>query len=208
MVPVIKFHGGLLMKEAALIILCYLLGSIPFSYIVSKLMSGVDIRTRGSRNVGATNVMRSVGIGVALLAFAGDLLKGAAAAWIGSTTGSPAMIALCGCAVVIGHCWTAFLGFKGGKGVAASAGIILYISPAMFLILLAAFIIIVLFSRYVSLGSICVAALFPVVAWLLHQPWPLVYMSLFLAILVIARHHENIRKLLAGTEAKFTEKAT
>ncbi|HEX3012372.1 MAG TPA: glycerol-3-phosphate 1-O-acyltransferase PlsY [Syntrophomonadaceae bacterium] len=196
------------MKIAVLIILCYLIGSIPFSFIFSKLMGGVDIRKRGSHNVGATNVLRTSGLKVALPAFAGDLLKGFAAVWIGSSSGSTVIMALCGAAAVIGHCWPVFLGLKGGKGVATCGGIILYLSPAMFVALLTVFIFLVIATRYVSLGSICVAALFPVNALFFNQPRPLVLMSLFMAVLVVARHHQNIRNLINGTEAKFTEKAT
>lgn len=195
------------MKEAALIIFCYLIGSIPFSFIFSKLIGGIDIRKRGSRNVGATNVLRTTGLKVALLAFAGDLLKGVASVCLGSATGSLTITALCGAAAVVGHCWPIFLGLKGGKGVATSGGIILYLSPVIFFSLIAVFIIVILISRYVSLGSISVAALFPIAVILLHQSRPVVFMSLFVAVLVIARHHENIRKLINGTEAKFTEKA-
>jgi glycerol-3-phosphate acyltransferase PlsY len=196
------------MKIAALVLLCYLIGSIPFSFIFSRMLSGIDIRKRGSHNVGATNVMRTAGLKVALPALAGDLLKGVAAAWIGSALGSTTIIALCCAAAVVGHCWPIFLGFKGGKGVATSGGIILYLSPVMLMALLAVFIIVTLSTRYVSLASIGVAALVPVGSLLLHQPRPLVFMSLFLAVLVISRHHQNICKLISGTESKFTEKAT
>lgn len=196
------------MKETALIILCYLIGSIPFSFIFSKLVGGIDIRKRGSHNVGATNALRTAGLKVALLALAGDLLKGVAACWIGALSGNAAIMALCAAAAVVGHCWPVFLGLKGGKGVATSAGIILYLSPSIFIALLAIFLLVVILTKYVSLGSILAAASLPVWALVFHQPWPLVLMCVFIAVLVIARHHENIRKLINGTEAKFTQKAT
>lgn len=196
------------MKTAALIILCYLIGSIPFSFIFSKLMGGVDIRKRGSHNVGATNVLRTTGLKIALLALLGDLLKGMAACWLGSLSGNAAVAALCAAVAVIGHCWPVFLSFKGGKGVATCAGIVLYISPTIFIILVAIFILTIILTKYVSLGSIIVASILPLLAFILNESGSVVLMCLFLAVLVIVRHHENIRKLINGTEAKFTEKAT
>jgi glycerol-3-phosphate acyltransferase PlsY len=196
------------MKTAALIIACYLIGSIPFSYIFSKLLGGVDIRKRGSRNVGATNVLRTAGVKVAIPAFAGDLLKGVAACWLGALSGDMVIMAVCAVMAVIGHCWPIFLGLKGGKGVATSAGIILYLSPMVFISVLAVFILVVVLSKYVSLGSISAAVLFPVSAVIFDLPRPLVLMSLVLAVLVVSRHHRNISNLINGTEAKLTGKTS
>jgi len=107
-----------------LIILCYLIGSIPFSLIFGLLLGKVDIRTKGSGNIGATNVLRSSGLAVAILALIADMGKGVAGAWIGSAGGGLEMAALCSGAVLLGHCFSVFLKFKGGKAVATSAGVI------------------------------------------------------------------------------------
>jgi len=185
----------------ALILLCYIIGAIPFSYLIS-LVKGVDIRTRGSGNVGATNVLRTLGPVAAAIALAADLLKGVVAAWIGTMTGSEWIIACCALAAVLGHCYSVFLRFGGGKGVATSAGIVLYLLPRELLILLVVFLVLVALLRYVSLGSITVAALLPVLALIMREPAELQIMSLLMAVLVIYRHRENIQRLRSGTEPK------
>ncbi len=194
------------MYNLALILLCYIIGAIPFSYLVS-LTQGVDIRTRGSGNVGATNVLRTLGPAAAAAALIADVFKGIVAAWIGSMTGSEWMIAGCALAAVIGHCYSVFLRFAGGKGVATSAGIIIYLLPRELLILLVVFVVLVALLRYVSLGSITVAALFPILTLIMREPAALIVMSLLLAILVIYQHRENIQRLRSGTEPKLGAKA-
>ncbi|HQA07712.1 MAG TPA: glycerol-3-phosphate 1-O-acyltransferase PlsY [Syntrophomonadaceae bacterium] len=189
------------MYNLALILLCYIIGAIPFSYLIS-LVKGVDIRTRGSGNVGATNVLRTLGPVAAAIALAADLLKGVVAAWIGTMTGSEWIIACCALAAVLGHCYSVFLRFGGGKGVATSAGIVLYLLPRELLILLVVFLVLVALLRYVSLGSITVAALLPVLALIMREPAELQIMSLLMAVLVIYRHRENIQRLRSGTEPK------
>lgn len=181
--------------------MCYIIGAIPFSYLIS-LVKGVDIRTRGSGNVGATNVLRTLGPVAAAIALAADLLKGVVAAWIGTMTGSEWIIACCALAAVLGHCYSVFLRFGGGKGVATSAGIVLYLLPRELLILLVVFLVLVALLRYVSLGSITVAALLPVLALIMREPAELQIMSLLMAVLVIYRHRENIQRLRSGTEPK------
>ncbi|HOQ09876.1 MAG TPA: glycerol-3-phosphate 1-O-acyltransferase PlsY [Syntrophomonadaceae bacterium] len=194
------------MYNLALILLCYIIGAIPFSYLVS-LTQGVDIRTRGSGNVGATNVLRTLGPAAAAAALIADVFKGIVAAWIGSMTGSEWMIAGCALAAVIGHCYSVFLRFAGGKGVATSAGIIIYLLPRELLILLVVFVVLVALLRYVSLGSITVAALFPILTLIMREPAALIVMSLLMAILVIYQHRENIQRLRSGTEPKLGAKA-
>jgi len=186
--------------------LCYIIGAIPFSYLVS-LTQGVDIMTRGSGNVGATNVLRTLGPAAAAAALIADVFKGIVAAWIGSMTGSEWMIAGCALAAVIGHCYSVFLRFAGGKGVATSAGIIIYLLPRELLILLVVFVVLVALLRYVSLGSITVAALFPILTLIMREPAALIVMSLLMAILVIYQHRENIQRLRSGTEPKLGAKA-
>lgn len=190
------------MQEVFWAVLCYLLGSIPFSYIFVRLLKGYDIRKHGSGNVGSTNVLRTSGKWIALAALAGDLLKGVLAAWLGLHFGGEQLACICAIAAVLGHCWSVFLGFKGGKGVATSAGIALFLMTKATIVLLIIFIIIVAVSRYVSLASISVAGLLPLMALIFQKPNQLIIMSIVLAVLVIYQHRENISRLRNGTEGK------
>ena len=195
------------MKEVLLILLCYVIGSIPFSYLCSRFLGGVDIRSRGTGNVGATNVLRTLGIKIALVSLGGDLLKGMLSAWLGLHFGGEILAALCATAAVAGHCWPIFLGYRGGKGVATSAGALLVIMPTVLLIVLATFVTIIAVTRYVSLGSICAAALLPLMVLITRQPWSYIVMSFILATMVIILHRSNIERLRNGTEKKINEKA-
>lgn len=195
------------MKEILLVLLCYILGAIPFSYIFSRVLGGVDIRAKGTGNVGATNVLRTLGIKIAVLALLGDLTKGAAAAWLGLHFGGLNLAAACATMAVVGHCWPVFLGFKGGKGIATSAGALLVLMPLIFLIAAANFVIVIAISRYVSLGSISTAVILPIVVLLTGQPWQYVVMVCVMAITAIYRHRTNIQRLRQGTEKKLNEKA-
>lgn len=194
------------MYSVALIILCYLIGAIPFSYLVSQL-KGVDIRMRGSGNVGATNVLRTLGPALGAAALWGDFLKGLAAAWIGTMAGGEWLMVGCALAAVLGHCYSVFLRFRGGKGMATSAGIVLYLLPKMFLIMLVVFVVVVALLRYVSLGSITVAILFPILTLVMNEPHELLVFSVLLAALVVYRHSENIDRLRKGTESKLGSRA-
>lgn len=184
------------------IIAAYLLGSIPFSLLVARLMAGVDIRSEGSGNVGATNVLRTLGTKGALLALLGDMLKGVTAVLLGLLIGGEGLAAVCGVLAIIGHCFPVFLGFKGGKGVATSAGIILFLMPRIVIILLIIFLIIVFLSRYVSLASITIATLFPILAIFFSYSNAYILMSLIMAIIVVFQHRENIKRLREGNENK------
>lgn len=188
-----------------LVVLSYLIGAIPFSYIFTRLFTGIDIREKGSGNVGSTNVLRTVGLKVALASFAGDVMKGVLAAWLGMHFGGYTLAAACSVAAVTGHCWPVFLKFRGGKGVATSAGIVLFLFPQAVLLILI-FIIIVALSRYVSFGSICVAALLPLLLFIFHKPLALLVMGFIMAALVIFQHRENIKRILNGTEGKIGKK--
>lgn len=194
------------MNELALLILCYLLGSIPFSYLFTRLFARQDIREKGSGNVGATNVLRSFGPGVALLSFMGDLLKGFLAAWIGQSTGSQFLLVFCVVLAVMGHIYPIFLGFKGGKGVTTSAGVLLFLMPDITGILLLVFLLVVYLSRYVSLGSITVACLLPLLSLVMGKPWSYVVIGILMAALVVYHHRENIDRLRRGSEAKITDR--
>jgi glycerol-3-phosphate acyltransferase PlsY len=195
------------MKEVLLVLLCYLLGSIPFSYIFSRVWGGVDIRAKGTGNVGATNVLRTLGIKIALASLIGDFLKGVLAAWMGFYMGGEMLAAVCASIVVVGHCWPIFLGFRGGKGVATSAGVLLVLVPPVMLMLAITFVTLIALTRYVSLGSVCGAVFLPLMLLFMHQPWSYIIMGLILSSIVLFRHRDNIQRLRKGTEKKVNEKA-
>ena len=194
-----------------IIVVAYFLGNISTSYIVAKRLAGVDIRTQGSGNAGSTNVLRTMGKKAGALTFGGDVLKGVVAVgfarilayYMKADQVTCAYIAVV--AVVIGHNWPAFLGFKGGKGVATSLGSMLAINPVLALTCLAAFIIIVLVSKYVSLGSVLGICLSPVLMLITHNTKG-IWVTLFLSASVVYTHRANIKRLLNGTERKLGEK--
>jgi|LFRM01.1.fsa_nt_gb glycerol-3-phosphate acyltransferase PlsY len=197
----------MLMKEFLLVIICYLVGSIPFSYIVSRRLGKVDIRKTGSGNVGATNVLRSAGLAPAILAVVGDILKGVFAAWLAAVMGGGVLLLLCPLAAVVGHCYPVYLRFRGGKGVATSTGALLFLTPYSILYLFFAFVGVVGLSRIVSLGSLTAAVFIPFVTMFLYpQERFVIILTFLLAILVIYRHKDNIRRLLAGKEPRIGEK--
>ncbi len=190
------------MKEVLVVILCYLIGSIPFSYISAQVLAHTDVRSRGSGNVGATNVYRTSGVWAGLLALAGDLLKGAVAAWLGFAIGGSVLVIICSLAAVIGHCYPVFLKFRGGKAVATAGGVVLFLMPKVGLTLLLLFIAVVVLTRYVSLGSVIVAISLPFVAYLFHYPWQYTLLSALMMLIVVYRHRENISRLKTGSEAR------
>ena len=194
-----------------IIIIAYLFGNISTSYIIGKKLAGVDIRTQGSGNAGSTNVLRTLGKKAGALTFVGDVLKGFIAVIIAKgiaymvhvdvVTGAYLAVV----AVVIGHNYPAFLGFKGGKGVATSLGSMLAMNPLIALACLGFFIIIVVLTKYVSLGSILGIGLSPILMLINHNMKG-VLVTLFLTISVAYTHKENIKRLLNGTERKIGEK--
>lgn len=192
------------MEKIIVIIISYLLGSIPFAYIMTRLLKGIDIREVGSGNVGSTNALRTAGKTVAVTALTGDLLKGFVAVWLGMHYGGDELAASCALAVVAGHCWPVFLSFKGGKGIATTAGVLLYLMPEIFIILVLIFILIVILSRYVSLGSITVAVMFPLLTFIFNDSASISIMSFILMLMVVYRHRKNIKHLLDGTERKIS----
>ena len=193
--------------EMPLIVGAYFIGSVPFGYILARAVRGVDIRTVGSGNIGATNVGRIMGRGWGLFVFALDVLKGLLPAYIGKELGGPELAVLGGLAVIIGHNWPIFLGFRGGKGVATSCGVLLAVFPPGLFISLGVWAIAVGLWRYVSLGSMLGAvALF--ISALLLQKEPFgegKFITAFVAltaIMTILRHRSNIVRLVRGTESK------
>jgi glycerol-3-phosphate acyltransferase PlsY len=185
----------------------YLLGSIPFGFILVRAFQGQDVRLTGSGNIGATNVARSSpALGIVTLVL--DALKGLAAVAV-TRAFFPGRSALAGMAAlfaIVGHMFPIWLKFRGGKGVSTALGSFALLAPTSLLAAAGIFIAVVLAFRYVSLGSIVAVALFPVLAWLLHDdagaPQVLGLMAIA-TLLIIARHHQNIRRLLAGTESRF-----
>ncbi len=191
---------------AVLTLLAYLIGALPFGYWFVRLRLGKDIRTIGSGNIGATNVHRTAGNKAGLIVLLLDILKGLVAVIIAyaTTHGDPLALALTAAAAIVGHCYPAFLNFKGGKAVACFIGAFGFISPPALLATAAIFVITVAMSRYISLGSIMGAALFPLLFWWIGRPaQPLLYSSIFSACLIIYRHRANIARLRTGTENTF-----
>ncbi|MGD0858785.1 MAG: glycerol-3-phosphate 1-O-acyltransferase PlsY [Terracidiphilus sp.] len=191
----------------------YLLGSIPTGYLLVRIFRHKDIRSVGSGNIGATNVLRSGGKGLGAATFLLDMLKGCSAVWLGALLGAllmpatPARTAQAVAALfaVLGHMFPVWLHFRGGKGVATGFGVFLAATPAAALAAIGVFFLVLLISRYVSLASILGSASFPVFAWLLVSgPRPAVFIAaeFAVALLIIVKHHQNIRRLLAGTEAR------
>lgn len=181
----------------------YLLGSIPFSYIVSQKLGHVDIRTKGSGNAGATNVYRVLGRKVGLIAFVGDFLKGCIAAGIGYWLAGSDGAAVCATVAVVGHCLPFTLGFKGGKGVATSAGMVMATQPLIGLIVFAVHFTTLKTIKIMSLSSIIAAILLPIMAIVFNTSDVYVGCTVFLSCFVIYRHRSNIQKILKGEENKF-----
>lgn len=190
-----------------MIALGYLIGSQSASYLISKYIGKIDIRQHGSGNAGATNVFRNLGKGAGVMALLGDLLKGTLAGYLGLKLGGNSDMAfLCGLSSVLGHCYPFTIGFKGGKGVATSAGVVLALSPQIFGILIVFQIIVILLTRYMSLASILSAVLFPILGYFMHPEGNFLYYSIAFSIFVIYKHRSNITRLFSGTENKFSFK--
>jgi glycerol-3-phosphate acyltransferase PlsY len=186
-----------------LIFIAYVIGSVPTGYLLGKLR-GIDVRTIGSGNVGATNVARAVGKSQGIIALIADAAKGylPVLAALQSGQDSPT-IALTAIAAFLGHLYPLFLNFQGGKGVATGFGALLALAPMATLVLVVVFVITVVATRIVSVGSLATAVATPLSLWLFHQPPVIVAMGCFLGAMVIMRHRANIQRLLAGTEPRF-----
>lgn len=197
-----------------IVVFAYLLGSIPVGYLLVRIFRKQDIRTVGSGNIGATNVLRSGGKGLGAATFVLDAFKGFAAVWLGALVAAPllpgvpqrdveALAALC---AVLGHMFPLWLRFKGGKGVATGFGVFLFAAPPAALAAITVFAITLVLSRYVSLASIIGAAAFPAFAWFtVHGAKSAFFIAVQIAValLIILKHHQNIRRLLSGTENRF-----
>ncbi|MQY55504.1 MAG: glycerol-3-phosphate 1-O-acyltransferase PlsY [Dehalococcoidia bacterium] len=209
------------MSFIGLIILGYLIGSIPVGFILGKLARGIDIREHGSGNIGMTNVMRILGVKAGVFVFFADIAKGAAAvalAWA-ILAYSPNMVVwgqvAGGAAAIVGHSWPIYIGFKGGRGIATGFGAVLVLSWPVGLIAFTVFLLVVGLSRYVSLGSILAALtmLLAMIPFVVLDVWSFghfayIVFGLVVVPIVIFRHRDNIRRLLSGTESKIGSSRT
>lgn len=197
------------MTDVLIIIGGYLLGSVPFGYVLSRLLRGEDVRQRGSGNVGASNVWRvygrSLGVPVAIL----DVAKGFVPAAVGLRLGGDWVGVLAGAAAMVGHARPVFLGFsKGGKMVATAGGVAFALAPLAAVGCLVAWLVTFALLRFASLSSIVAAIALPVLCWAFGASWPIVGFTSIAAVGVVALHRQNIRRLVAGTEPRFSRTAT
>jgi acyl phosphate:glycerol-3-phosphate acyltransferase len=197
--------------SVAIAISAYLLGSIPFGLLLGKLFGAADVRTEGSGNIGATNVARVAGPLAGILTLLLDAAKGALAVVLAARLSdqSSTWMMIAGLCALVGHCYPIWLGFHGGKGVATAAGVFLVLSPLAFLAAAILFVLVVLYWRFVSLGSISAAAAMPLLIyffWAPHHapPYAVTFGSLAAALLIVYKHDANIQRLVQGDEPKFS----
>lgn len=183
-------------------ILSYLIGSIPFSYLLPKWIGKIDIRVHGSGNTGTTNVLRTLGMKVGILSFIGDFFKGILPTLLGLIFWGEIGAIVGGAMAVIGHCYSVWLKFKGGKGVATSAGVLIILLPKIFVILLICQFAIIGLFKYMSLASISSAILLPIFSIMFDLSFEVVLFSSLLGLFVLFKHRANIKRLLNGTESK------
>jgi acyl phosphate:glycerol-3-phosphate acyltransferase len=189
--------------EIIVALFSYLIGSIPTGFIIGKL-AGIDVRTAGSGNIGATNVARVMGKGRGLLTLLADVAKGFVPVFAAQQMAfSDTAVAVIAGAAFLGHLYPIFLKFRGGKGVATAFGALLAVAPQVTLILIAVFIFAALPSRIISLGSLGAALAAPILFWFFSYPAPFVALTVFLAAMIVIRHRANIKRLLDGAEPRF-----
>jgi glycerol-3-phosphate acyltransferase PlsY len=193
------------------LIAAYLIGGIPFGLLIVRLTTDADVRKHGSGNIGATNVLRTAGRGAGIITLVLDGLKGAFAVWLAGrltgelASGADLWMSFAALAVLCGHAFSIFLGFKGGKAVASFVGAFAYLTPLPLLAVVLIFVFLTATTRYLSLGSIAAAGLFPLACWMiLHPDWPVLVASVGAAVLIIERHRGNIERIRAGEERVFT----
>ncbi|MDP2944886.1 MAG: glycerol-3-phosphate 1-O-acyltransferase PlsY [Atribacterota bacterium] len=196
------------MKIALIIISCYLLGSIPFGYIVGKLFKKVDIREFGSGNIGAANALRILGPLLASFVVIGDIGKGIFSIYLVQyfKIDNLLILTIAGLAVICGHDWSLFLGFKGGKGIATTFGVVFALNPTISILALIIWGVVVITTRYVSLSSIFAVISIFIFTILFKQPYEYIIFSAIIMILGIFKHKENIERLKSKKERKIGEK--
>ncbi len=196
-----------------ILIACYLLGSVPSGYLIGKAFKGIDIRDFGSGNIGFTNVLRAIGTFPALIVLIIDITKGIISVYLGFFFAQlmgidcQVMGGIGGLASIVGHNWPIFLKFKGGKGVAVTAGVFLALTPIPFLLSLLVMVGIIALTRYVSLGSIVAAGSLPFfVFWLINNARLYLFLSIIAALFILFKHRNNIQRLLRSKESKIGQK--
>lgn len=196
------------MKIALIIISCYLLGSIPFGYIVGKLFKKVDIREFGSGNIGATNALRILGPPLAFFVVIGDIGKGIFSIYLVQyfNIDNLLILTIAGLAVICGHDWSLFLGFKGGKGIATTFGVVFALNPTISILALIIWGVVVITTRYVSLSSIFAVISIFIFTILFKQPYEFIVFSAIILVLGIFKHKDNIERLKSKKERKIGEK--
>lgn len=195
-------------KILLVIVIGYLFGNFATSFILGKLIENKDIRNYGSGNAGATNALRVFGVKIAAVTFLIDALKGVAAVLIGKSILGDNGALIAGISVVVGHNWPVFLKFKGGKGIASTIGVVLTVNFTLAIICIITGLIIVIKTKYVSLGSITAMALLPIIGLIVVRPFNIQFFifTLVLSIMAIYRHKSNIKRLINGNENKIGQK--
>jgi glycerol-3-phosphate acyltransferase PlsY len=194
--------------ELVLLAAGYLLGSVPFGLVIARGTGNVDLRRVGSGNIGATNVLRTVGKRAAALTLLGDIGKGALAVGLARWTGASAsLVAAVGLAAVLGHLFPVWAGFRGGKGVATTLGVVLGAMPSVGGLLVVIWVAVAAITRYSSLAALVATTTMPLLVWLADGRPAMLALSGALVVLVVVRHRENIGRLWAGTEGKIGQKA-
>jgi len=196
-----------------LTVMAYLLGSIPWGVVFTRLFTSLDVRRQGSGNIGATNVSRVAGAKLGLLTFAGDVLKGAFPVYLALTFAwdhpliNDSLPAVVASAAFFGHLYPLFMKFKnGGKGVATCAGCFVVLAPLACLVALLTFSVALLFTRRVSVGSLAAAAVLPIAVWFSTLSVQIALSALIMAVFIFIRHRSNIKRLISGTEPKFSDR--
>ena len=187
----------------AIIIVAYLIGSIPFALLLARRFGDADLRRVGSGNLGAANVMRASGVAAGLLVAALDMTKGAASVWLAARgSAGAALPAAAGLAAIIGHIYPVWLRFRGGKGVATACGVFAVLTPLALPPALAVFVAVVWMTKYISLGSVVATIALPPLAYALGSPAPSVLAAFAAAIVIVFRHRSNVWRLRTGTERR------
>jgi len=187
----------------AIIIVAYLIGSIPFALLLARRFGEADLRRVGSGNLGAANVMRASGVAAGLLVAALDMTKGAASVWLAARgSAGAALPAAAGLAAIIGHIYPVWLRFRGGKGVATACGVFAVLTPLALPPALAVFVAVVWMTKYISLGSVVATIALPPLAYALGSPAPSVLAAFAAAIVIVFRHRSNVWRLRTGTERR------
>ncbi|OQY10439.1 MAG: acyl-phosphate glycerol 3-phosphate acyltransferase [Fusobacteriia bacterium 4572_132] len=197
------------MIKLFLIIFAYFMGSIPTGIILGKSLKGIDIREHGSKNTGATNAYRVLGTKIGIMVLIIDILKGSIPVFIAKLLGlSEIYLVIVGIVAILGHTFSIFLRFQGGKGVATSTGVFFVLIPKVMIILVILFIGIVYFSRYISLASIIAAGMMPILVLAIYGSTQkiILFFSVLIGVYVIYKHKTNIQRLINGNENKFTIK--